>query len=410
MTTVVANVAFTNLFIVADFSALTLAADYAVTTSMPTSYEASSTTAGIGWKTTGTGFTYVDLSGDLFMFAGTVNSLQVTKSGVVAYTLTGSFAWDPITTQLSQFGTGAPFFHGNDSITGSNSGALQPRVNDILFGYDGSDTISARGGNDIIYGGKGNDTLDGGDGNDTIVGEAGADAYVGGNGNDQFLVIGSDGAGDTFSGGAGTDTLTISPAFLVSGVLTNFDALASSVEIFKGNGLPLLGTSGANTIDFSGLQSITGVPHVDAGAGNDVIIGSNLVAGDLRGGVGNDRLVGGTVGDTLTGGDGVDTFLFDDTFTKSNVDHIADFVRRFDEIELDRSIFKGLKVGALSKKAFFAKKNAEKAKDKQDRVIYDTQSGEVRFDKDGKGKTKAVLVAVLDGSPDLAHSDILVVA
>jgi hypothetical protein len=43
-------------------------------------------------------------------------------------------------------------------------------------------------------------------------------------------------------------------------------------------------------------------------------------------------------------------------------------------------------------------------------VIYDTNSGEVHFDKDGKGKTKAVLVAVLDGGPDLAHSDVIVVA
>ncbi len=51
---------------------------------------------------------------------------------------------------------------------------------------------------------------------------------------------------------------------------------------------------------------------------------------------------------------------------------------------------------------------ADKAKDKQDRLIYDTDSGELRFDKDGKGKTKAVLIA--DGSPDVAHSDILVVA
>ena len=65
---------------------------------------------------------------------------------------------------------------------------------------------------------------------------------------------------------------------------------------------------------------------------------------------------------------------------------------------------------SFKKKAFFAKDGADKAKDKQDRVIYDTDSGEVRFDKDGKGKTKAVLVAVLDGSPDLAHSDILVIA
>lgn len=412
MTTVVANTAFTNLFVFGDFSTLVGAGGYAVTTSTPTSYQASSATAGIVWKATGTDFVYIDNGSGNALLAGTINSLEVTKSGVVAYTVTGAFAWStlPPLPSLGPGATGSPYFHGKDSITGSNSGELQPGVNDMLFGYDGNDTVLGRGGNDLIWGGKGNDTLNGGDGNDTIVGELGADAFIGGNGNDQFVVIGSDGAGDTFSGGPGTDTLIISPAFLVSGVLTNFNALASSIEIFKGNGLPLLGTSGANTIDFSGLQSLTGVPYIDAGAGNDVIIGSNLVAGDLRGGDGNDRLVGGKAGDKLSGGDGADTFLFDDTFAKSNVDHIADFVRGADEIELDRSIFKGLKAGDLKKKFLLAKKNADAAADKDDRLIYDLKTGEFRFDKDGKGGAKAKLFAILDNAPKLSHGDIDIVA
>jgi Ca2+-binding RTX toxin-like protein len=412
MTTVVANTAFTNLFVFSDFSALILAADYSVVASTPTSYQASSTTAAINWQATGTGFTYIDNGGGNALLTGTVNSLTVTKSAVVVYTVTGPFAWSVLAaSSLGPGGTGAPFFHGNDSITGSSSGELQPGVNDMLFGYDGNDTISARGGNDLIWGGKGNDTLDGGDGNDSIVGEAGADAYVGGSGDDQFIVIGADGGGDTFHGGAGTDTLVISPAFLVSGVLTNFNALASSIEILKGNGLPILATAGANTIDLSGLTSISGVPSVDGGAGNDVLTGSSLVANVLKGGDGDDRLNGGSSIDTLTGGLGVDTFLFDEAIAKSNVDHVVDFVPGSDELRLDKSFFKGLKAGDLKKKFLYAKKNAEKAADKDDRLIYDTKSGEFRFDKDGKGGAKAKIIAVLDGSPDkLAHSDVVIVA
>lgn len=58
-----------------------------------------------------------------------------------------------------------------------------------------------------------------------------------------------------------------------------------------------------------------------------------------------------------------------------------------------------------------AKKNADAAKDQDDRLIYDTKTGEFRFDSDGKGGAKAKIIGVLDGSPDkFAHSDIVIVA
>lgn len=408
MTTVVSTAPFANQVVLADYLAVMLEADV-VTTSSTTSHEASSATLGIAFKATGTGFSYLlDL-----LDGGTVTSIVVTKPVGVGYTVTGSFEWSLSLTNLTPAGTGAPFFNGNDTITGSESGEITPGANDLLSGYDGNDTIFGRGGIDFIQGGKGNDKLDGGDGNDTIFGDHGADAMNGGAGDDQLVVIGADGAGDTFQGGAGTDTLVISSAFAVSGVLTNFNALASSIEILKGNGLPILGTSGANSIDLSGLTVLSDVPYVDGGGGNDVITGTSLVDNDLRGGDGDDQLNGGTGIDSLSGGPGVDTFLFDDVIAKAKaaLDHIADFAAALDEIQLDRSFFKGLKIGDLRKKALLVKKNADQARDADDRLIYDPKSGEFYFDKDGKGGAKATAFAILDNSPNnLKASDIEIVA
>jgi Ca2+-binding RTX toxin-like protein len=129
---------------------------------------------------------------------------------------------------------------------------------------------------------------------------------------------------------------------------------------------------------------------------------------DARGG--DDLVSGGEGKDTLTGGLGADGFRFDVKLKGKNADHITDFTPGVDSLVLDKSIFKKLKVGELKTKSFFAKKKADEAKDGKDRIVYDTKSGDVWFDKDGKGGSKAKLFATLDGSPDLAHTDILVIA
>jgi Ca2+-binding RTX toxin-like protein len=415
MVTVVASQAYSNLTILSDYLLMALKADFTVTSASTVLYDASSVTGSTSWRATGSGFVYVTQppSNEEALFLGNIGFLEVRKSGAVAYTISGPLDWDLLAvTGLPD--TGAPFFDGDDSFTGSNAGEFSsdaPGKNDLIYGFDGNDTISARGADDIVFGGRGADTIDGGDGSDLIAGDAGADAMKGGAGDDQIIVSGADGAGDTFNGGPGVDTLVISLATTQSGVLTNFDALASSIEILKGNGKPILGTSGANTIDLSGLTEISGVPAVDGGAGNDVLVGTGLAAVLLVGGEGDDTLSGGAGRDTLTGGGGVDSFLFDDALAKTNVDHIGDFVPGSDEIRLDRSFFKGLKLGDLKAKLLLVKKNADAARDKDDRLIYDTKTGEFRFDSDGKGGAKAKIIGILDGSPDkLGHSDIVIVA
>ena len=75
---------------------------------------------------------------------------------------------------------------------------------------------------------------------------------------------------------------------------------------------------------------------------------------------------------------------------------------------LSRAAFDGFKKdGVLAKKQFVLGK---KAKDKADRVIYDKKSEHLLHDPDGKGGTKAVVLADLDGVNKLAPGDILIVA
>jgi len=85
---------------------------------------------------------------------------------------------------------------------------------DLVFGFDGGDTITSGSGADFLYGGDGDDSLDGGDdndhiqggdGDDTIVGAIGIDSLAGNDGNDQ--IDGGEGA-DTLLGGDGNDSLT----------------------------------------------------------------------------------------------------------------------------------------------------------------------------------------------------------
>jgi Ca2+-binding RTX toxin-like protein len=166
---------------------------------------------------------------------------------------------------------------GNDLITGT---ALAD-VSDDLRGGSGDDTIVGLAGNDVLSGGTGNDTLSGGDGDDT------------------FLVAGAEAKGDSFNGGLGLDTISVTGTADVT--LTSFDSTASSIEAWQGNGAAIVGTTAIDTINLAGLISISGLSFVDGGGGDDVITGSNL-ADDLRGGAGNDTLIGLGGNDVLSGG------------------------------------------------------------------------------------------------------------
>ena len=193
---------------------------------------------------------------------------------------------------------------------------------------NGNDTIIGSSFADDLRGGAGNDILDGGGGNDTLNGGAGHDILHGGAGDDILQATGGQDTSDVFDGGSGTDTLQVTGLSALT--LAGFDATDSSIEIWVGNGNGVNGTSAADSFDFSGLTSLSGLKFVNAGDGYDTIIGSNF-ADDLRGGNGNDTLNGGGGNDLLQGNGGYDTFVFADG---GGADTIKDYQSGHDQFDL----------------------------------------------------------------------------
>jgi serralysin len=139
--------------------------------------------------------------------------------------------------------------------------------------------------------------------------------------------------------------------------------------------------------------------RLDGGSGNDTVSGGN----------GNDLLVGGVGNDTLSGGGGQDTFLFDSALS-ANVDTVADFDAPSDTIQLDRSIFTAITaLGSLSSAAFFV---GAAAHDADDRIIYNSATGNLLYDRDGTrvGGAAAVQFAHLNGTPAISSDDFVVVS
>lgn len=141
----------------------------------------------------------------------------------------------------------------------------------------------------------------------------------------------------TLTDTASTETLNISgdQAFTLSGAIT---ANVINASTFTG-----ALTMAASTVSVGGAQ-------VTGGNGNDILFGSN-VNDIIIGGAGNDRIIGSgsqtalvaNQADVLTGGTGVDTFVFFDTLagaatvsnaTNGSLTRITDFVAGTDKIAL----------------------------------------------------------------------------
>lgn len=129
--------------------------------------------------------------------------------------------------------------------------------------------------------------------------------------------------------------------------------------------------------------------------------GGNLYYGAVNAIVGL-SLDGGGGRDTLVGGSGADSFVFDAYLSAAtNIDTITDFNPSEDRIVLDRAIFTTLnKGGSLSSSAFRAAAGLVSAAAAADRILYDTTSGALRYDADGSGSVNsAVQFATLASAP-----------
>ncbi len=238
-------------------------------------------------------------------------------------------------------------------------------------------------GNDRIYGNAAANVLTGGAGNDILYGRGGKDTLNGGAGNDIYIM--SD-TGDRIIDASGVDKINAS----VSISLGSYTAVENLVLTGSGN-INGLGNGLANVLTGNGGNNV-----LNGAGGKDTI----------SGGAGADRLYGGLGNDKLTGGTGADAFVFNTTLnSSSNVDTVTDFSVADDTIWLENAVFKTLtKTGALASSAFFAS-TAGVAHDSNDRIIYETDTGNLYYDSNGNAAGGQVLFAHLKAGLALTYQD-----
>ncbi|MFC7737641.1 calcium-binding protein [Roseomonas sp. GCM10028921] len=251
-------------------------------------------------------------------------------------------------------------------------------------------------------------------------GSAFRDHLVGDAGDNWFRGEGGD---DTIEGGDGIDLVSYWSAEaavtvdLAAGTasdgLGGKDVL-SSIENAVGSMIwsdKLYGSTGANR-----LNGYAGDDLLDGRDGADTLFGGDG-ADTLLGGAGADRLEGGKDADVLTGGVGTDMFVL--SAPDLGADTISDFRGVDDQLQVSAGNF-GVALAALDADGDglldggrFAASRGGKAAGTLGQFCYDTGTGKLYWDADGKdfnGVDDRVLLAILSARPVLAAADFSVVA
>jgi Ca2+-binding RTX toxin-like protein len=299
-----------------------------------------------------------------------------------------------------------------------------------------------------IYGNAGDNFLQGGGGTDYLIGLEG---------NDRYLVAGP---GDNViegAGGGARDVIYATGDYVMVGgldveVLSSANQAGTSAQRLIGNALAqeIYGNNGANFIEGGGgadylaglggddVYVIDGADDFVAeavGGGRDVVyaqagyalgagqeievlsahsqggtgaldLTGNELANELYGNAGANVLNGGAGADYLAGYGGADAFAFTTALGGGNVDAIADFLSGTDTIRLDDAVFAGLAPGALAASAFVA---GAAAQDADDRIVYNSATGQILFDSDGNGAGAAILFATVQAGTVLSAGDFTVI-
>ena len=297
----------------------------------------------------------------------------------------------------------------------------------VLDGSWGEDELAGRGGNDTLIGGGGNDgaeyrdaltgvvvnlsafashgvqagrATDGLGGIDMLIGLAGAegsafnDTMIGGAYVDSFM---SGGGNDSLIGGAGMDELV-------------YENAAAAIHIDLQNSIFQDGDGGN---DFAtGFEVVFASDHNDTLTGDGQANSLHGLSGNdtIQGLGGDDTLLGGEGADVLTGGTESDVFWFfrgsSEDVDSLNADVITDFASGQDKIRLNPTQLPGLNpVNRTLAAAEFDAETNSVAEEADDRIIYNTSTGDALYDADGSGAGAAVLIFTLTGSLTLQASD-----
>jgi Ca2+-binding RTX toxin-like protein len=369
----------------------------------------------------------------------------------VGLKLSGTAAADAINLDAGQLMTvdGAG---GNDTLNGSagNDVLLGGAGNDSLNGNAGSDTLDGGAGADKMAGGAGDDVyavdsaadiltetagagtdtvnasvtwvlaanfenltltglgnvnatgnavgnlIEGNAGNNVLDGKGGADVLSGGTGNDTYVVDNAFDFVDELPGG-GTDLVQSAVSFTLSDNVENLTLTGSAAIDGTGNAGAnnLLGNAAGNV-----LSGLAGADSINGQGGNDTLLG----------GAGADILTGGAGNDMLTGGSEADVFVFSAALGAANVDTLTDFSAAADTLYLSKSVFAALGTAGiyLPTADFRAGAGVTTAEDASDRILYNTTTGALYYDKDGTGAAAPVKFAVLANLADITENDFFV--
>ena len=255
-------------------------------------------------------------------------------------------------------------------LEGSAHKAIGNLADNTIYGNKSDNIIEGKNGNDSLFGFSGNNTISGGYGDDVISSDDGNDYIDGGSGND---ILGSGAGIDIFLGGNGNDTIVFGKSVVVS-----------------------LADPGKNKGDAAGdkytsIENILGSRQRDTLEGDE---GANVIDGNLG-------------RDTLTGGGGADMFQFTAWFD-GTYDTITDFVPGVDRISLESDRFYSLNEGDLVPSAFIASTSGQATKATH-QIVYETDTGKLRFDSDGSGSVASIHFATLTPGLALTHEDFLVI-
>jgi serralysin len=223
----------------------------------------------------------------------------------------------------------------------------------------------------------------------TLVGNASDNSILAREVTGALIIDGGAGA-DTMSGGRGNDTYYV-------------DNIGDVVdESFLGGGSDQIWTK----VDYTLLRDIERLRVDGATTTNAVNLTGNEFANELWGNDGANVLDGKLGRDILVGYGGADTFAFTTVVDGHNADLFVTFEVGIDKIALDDAVFAGLTAGALAASAFTVGRFAS---DADDRILYESATGNLFFDRDGTGPLAAQFFATLGDGLNLAASDFVVI-
>jgi VCBS repeat-containing protein len=192
---------------------------------------------------------------------------------------------------------------------------------DRMQGREGNDTLEAGAGNDHLHGGAGNDILSGGEGNDWLEGGKGNDSLVGGAGADTFMFRLGDGQDtldnadymDTLHFGANITAASVTVGAEAGGLRLNYGNRGDSVLLTGSLPRELHFADGSTLKTDQLFPQLGGMPGLDitGTAAGETLIHTSIGVGSIRGGAGNDTLMGGSRSTTyhLDPGDGADNLI-----------------------------------------------------------------------------------------------------